>query len=78
MILNAHERLKFMEYCKRQSESAKAIAEQMAKGMPTAIAETMSKRERAKAAAYGFVAMDLASVCEEFVVGGEDIGEQSG
>jgi len=75
VILDIRERLRFMEYCKQQAESAREIADQMEKMMSHAISDTLAKRERQKAAAYSIVAMDLASIREDVSVSGEDVGE---
>lgn len=75
MILDTRERLKFMEYCKSQADSCKAIAEQLEKNCAHVLGDQVGKRERSKAAAYCIVAMELAAVEEEYTVGREDIGD---
>ena len=74
MILELRERLRFIEYCKTQAESSKAIARQLEK-MPGPAGEEMVKREKMKAAGYSIVAMELSSISEEYTVGPEDAGE---
>ena len=73
MLLDPRERLVFMQWCRQQAESCKGVAAQMEK-LPGAIDE-MVKRERAKAVAFHIVALELASVREEFSVRSEDIGD---
>lgn len=75
MLLNPKERLMFMTWCRQQANDSKAIADQIDKSMAHGMAGQLSKRERQKAAAFMIVAMELASVREEFSVKSEDIGE---
>ena len=76
MILDDHERLRFIRYCKSEAESSKAMALQMEKlsGHGVGIAE-LTKRERSKAAAYTIVAMDLSSMSTVETVGPGDVGQ---
>jgi len=75
MLLDSRQRLIFMEWCKTQAESCRAIADQIDKSMVDGIAGQLSKRERQKAAAFSIVAMELAAVREEFLVKAEDAGD---
>lgn len=77
MLLDAHERLKFMEYCKENAESCRAMASQIEKLMAHGAADQMARRERQKAAAYSIVALELGSRVEEYTVGPEDAGEMN-
>lgn len=74
MLLEPRQRLLFMEWCKRQADSSNAIAEQIEK-LPTPATAAIAKRERQKAAAFAIVALELASVTEEFTVSAEDVGD---
>lgn len=74
MLLEARDRLRFLEYCTQQSCSCRSMAEQMEK-IPGMIPQAI-QREKQKAAAFAIVAMELASV-EEFSVSGEDVGNVS-
>jgi hypothetical protein len=75
MLLDPRQRLIFMEYCKTQADSCRAIADQIEKSMVHGIADHVSKRERQKAAAFSIVAMELATIREEFSVKAEDVGD---
>jgi hypothetical protein len=72
VLLDPHERLRFMDYCCRQAESCRLIAEQFEK---VGGFDAIARRERSKAAAYALVAMDLGSAVEEYTVGKEDVGD---
>ncbi len=63
----------FMEWCKSQADSCRAIADQIDKSMTHGMADQLSKRERQKA--FSIVAMELAAIREEFSVKAEDIGD---
>ena len=58
MLLEPEEMRRFALYCRRQSESARAIAEQMEKLQFNA-QFNLSAKEKQKAAAYAIVAIDL-------------------
>ena len=73
-LLTTTERLRFVEYCKSQAESCRLMAEQMGKLGAHPAAEELMKREKAKAAAYSIVAIDLSSMTEEHALGPEDVG----
>ena len=75
MLLDPRQRLIFMEWCKTQADSCRAIADQIDKSMAHGMADQLSKRERQKAAAFSIVAMELAAIREEFSVRAEDIGD---
>lgn len=67
MILDKHDRLRFAEYCRVQSESCEAIAGQLAKLGPAM--DVMAKRERSKSAAFQIVSMELSADREEVSMG---------
>ena len=75
MLLDPRQRLIFMEWCKTQADSCRAIADQIDKSMAHGMADQLSKRERQKAAAFTIVAMELAAIREEFSVKSEDVGD---
>jgi hypothetical protein len=74
MVLTDRERLTFLNYCRRQADSGKAMAEQMAK-LPGSGMSELANREKMKAAAYAIVAQDLAAMTTIETVGPEDVGE---
>lgn len=74
-FLDSRQRLIFMEWCKSQAETCRAMADQMEKLMVNALSDQLSKRERQKAAAFTIVAMELAAHREEFSVKSEDVGD---
>lgn len=59
------ERQRFLQYCKQQVSSAKAIISQL-ESMPGMIPQVI-QREKQKAAAYAIVAMDLESVSDDSI-----------
>ncbi len=75
MLLDQIQRLIFMEWCKTQADSCRAIADQIDKSMAHGMADQLSKRERQKAAAFSIVAMELSAIREEFSVKSEDVGD---
>lgn len=74
-LLDPRQRLIFMEWCKSQAETCRAMADQIEKLMANAMSDQLSKRERQKAAAFTIVAMELAAHREEFSVKSEDVGD---
>ena len=56
--LSREERIRFFEYCTRESEQYKAMAEQMKK-LSGNVSEILAKREKQKAVAYAIVAQDI-------------------
>ena len=74
-LLDPRQRLVFMEWCKSQAETCRAMADQIEKLMANAMSDHLSKRERQKAAAFTIVAMELAAHREEFSVKSEDVGD---
>jgi len=75
VLLDPRQRLIFMEWCKTQADSCRAIADQIDKSMAHGMADQLSKRERQKAAAFSIVAMELAAIREECSVKAEDVGD---
>lgn len=74
MLLDPRQRLIFMEFCKAQADSSRAIVEQMEK-LGVVIPQIIVQREKQKAAAFSVVALELAAVREEFSVKAEDVGD---
>ncbi len=65
MKMDQSERQRFLQYCKQQVSSAKAIIGQL-ESMPGMIPQVI-QREKQKAAAYTIVAMDLESCTDESI-----------
>ena len=66
LLLNREERLRFIQYCKQQTETSEAIIEQMEKLGGVAI-EQIIKKEKQTALAYSIVVQNLESY-EEFSI----------
>jgi len=60
VILDDHEREKFIAYCRRNAESSKAMLKQF-ELLPMGQISELVERQRLKAVAYEIVANDLAS-----------------
>lgn len=72
MLLNDKQRLEFAAFCRQNAETSRIMAENMEK-VP-GVGDQLAQRERAKAAAYTIVALDLTNVGDTGSISASDVG----